>query len=357
MAAPLPIDATLRDGVSVDNVGIRRALLHRKELLETAVRGDRHGELRRLLFEVDDALHRMEEGRFGSCELCHEAIERECLEADPLRRVCLECLSSSERRSLEADLELAIEVQGSLIPSGEIAVPGWQAFVHSHPAGAVGGDFVDLVETADRTATHLVVGDVAGKGVAAALLASHLQALFRSSVSAPLSLPERVARINRLFSAVSPARIFATLVWVVVDREGGGELVNAGHLPAVVVGRHGCRMLESTGVPVGLFPAARYAATRFELAPGEQLLLFTDGVTESADGRDREYGVDALWTLVSERDLELSPEDAVRRYLNDVTRHRGGREQQDDLTVMVLRRSCCASVAEPAGQRVISSSL
>lgn len=352
MAASIPVT-----NAGTEAESIRGELLDRKHHLENASRGNRSGEFRRLIGEVDDALHRLDRGCFGSCEICHGPIDAERLAGDPLRKVCLECMSASERISLEADLELAFEFQGSLVPKGELSADGWRAFVHSDPAGAVGGDFADFVEQPDSGVVHFVVGDVSGKGVAAALLGSHLQALIRSSMAAKQRLDERVASVNRLFAAVTPSQVFATMVWGFVDRDGRGELVNAGHLPVFAVGRDGCRMLESTGVPVGLFPGARYSSTPFELAEGEQLVLFTDGVTESADGRDREYGVASLWSLVSARDLDLSPEEAVSRYLSDVARHRGGRGQQDDLTVMVLRRDCCLPVDGNVVQRAISSTL
>jgi sigma-B regulation protein RsbU (phosphoserine phosphatase) len=123
-----------------------------------------------------------------------------------------------------------------------------------------------------------------------------------------------------------------------VEESGRGELVNAGHLPVFIVGRSGCRRIDSSGVPVGIFAGARYESTPFSLADGEQLVLVTDGITESIDHRDNEYGVEGLWSLVSAADLDLSPEEAVSRYLEDVERHRDGAAQHDDVTVMVLRR-------------------
>ncbi len=336
---------------------LRRELVRRRGRLDTAAVGDQSGEFRRLIREVDEALERMDRNRFGACEVCHDLIEPERLDLDPLTRICLDCLSASERRSLEADLELAVEVQGSLIPRGEVSARGWRGYVHSRPAGTVGGDFAEIADATEDGLVYFVVGDVSGKGVSAALLGAHLQALIRSAVALPQPLVDRVSSVNRLFAAVTPIQAFATLVWGVVDRNGRGELVNAGHLPAVVVGREGCRLLESTGVPVGIFPGARFTSTPFELAPGDQILLFTDGVTESTDGRDREYGVDAVWSLVSARDLDLSLEETVTRYVRDVARHRGGHDPHDDLTVMVLRRDCCRPVGETTDQRAISSTL
>lgn len=331
---------------------LRDDLIHRRHLLESARSAGGGAEIRRLLDEVDEALRRMDQGDLGSCRVCGGAVEAELLGADPLRRVCLECLSSVERRALEIDLALAADFQGALTPRGELRLPGWHAYVHSRAAGTVGGDFVDLVEAPDDGGVRFVVGDVSGKGISAALLASHLQALFRAVVALPGSLTSRVARVNRMFSSVTPTQAFATMVWGQIDGSGRGELVNAGHPPALVVGRRGCRRVESTGVPVGLFASARYESSSFELSPGEQLVVVTDGVTESADGDDREYGVDGLWTMVSQRDLEVGPEQAAARYLDDVVRHRAGGPQHDDLTLLVLRRACCVAAPEPADHRV-----
>lgn len=339
------MDATPINGSRAKTASLHAELMHRRDDLRVAARGESGGELRRLLGEVDAALHRFEHDTFGRCERCDGEIEAEALQSDPLRTVCLECLSDSERRVLEADLELAAEFQQRLIPRGELSIGGWRAFIHSDPAGAVGGDFADLIERPDLGLVHFAVGDVSGKGVAAALFGSHLLALIASSTSASRPLSEMVASVNRLFSAATPARVFATLVWGTVDASGRGELVNAGHLPAVIVGRRGCRRIDSSGVPLGIFAGAQYESTPFTLADGEQLVLVTDGITESTDGSDNEYGVEGLWSLVSAGDLELSPEQAVSRYLEDVERHRGGGAQHDDTTVMVLRRDSTEPVS------------
>lgn len=332
------MDATPINGSRHETERLHAELMHRRDDLRSAARGESRGELKRLLGEVDAALHRLEHDTFGRCQRCDGEIEVEVLQSDPLHTICLECLSDSERQVLESDLELAAEFQERLIPRGEISVRGWRAYIHSEPAGAVGGDFADVIQKPDPGLAHFVVGDVSGKGVAAALFSSHLLALIASSTNGSRPLPEMVASVNRLFTAATPARVFATLVWGTVDASGRGELVNAGHLPAVIVGRRGCRRIASSGVPVGIFAGARYEGTPFTLADGEQLVLVTDGITESTDGSDNEYGVEGLWSLVSAKDLELSPKQAVSRYLEDVERHRGGRAQHDDVTVMVLRR-------------------
>jgi len=108
---------------------------------------------------------------------------------------------------------------------------------------------------------------------------------------------------------------------------------------------------------VGIFAGARYESTPFTLADGEQLVLVTDGITESTDDRDHEYGVEGLWSLVSAGDLEISPEEAVSRYLDDVERHRDGMAQHDDVTVMVLRRDSGGQADGPVFKPSVSKAL
>jgi sigma-B regulation protein RsbU (phosphoserine phosphatase) len=335
----------------------RNDLLSRRNRLVRLSDWDRTGEIARLLGEVDDALERIDRGTYRTCDSCGGSIERECLDADPCRRVCLECLSSSERELLEADLALAGELQASMVPRGERSMPGWKAFVQSRAAGTVSGDFAGLVRLPGGEQVSFIVGDVSGKGVSAGLLASHLQALLRSLAGSAGPLPRRLERVNRLFTAVTPTQAYATLIWGVVDGDGRGEVVNAGHPPALIVGRNGSHGVESTGVPVGLFPGVRYSGIPVELEPGERIVLYTDGVTESTDAGDQEYGVDALQTLVSRTDLDRAPDEVANRYLADVARHRSGLRHQDDLTLMVLRRDGRVNPARVAGQRLTSMTL
>src|SRR3989442_219810 len=144
--------------------------------------------LSELLTAVDTALSRIDQGTFGLCETCQDAIEAERLLADPLVRFCLDHLTSAEQRALESDLSLAARIQRALLPKLGLAPAGWDVRYHYQPAGVVSGDYCDLFET--DGGLLFALGDVSGKGVAASMLMSHLHAMFRSLAEAGLPLAQ-----------------------------------------------------------------------------------------------------------------------------------------------------------------------
>src|SRR5574340_888423 len=190
---------------------IRAILLDRRARLESArttVAGS--DDLTRLLREVDGALDRMERGTYGLCEECHDPIERDRLLADPLTRVCLDHLDARQRRALEHDLEMAPRIQAGLLPPRHVAAAGWEAHYYYQPAGAVSGDYCDAVPLDDGF--FFLTADVSGKGLSAALLMTHLHAVYRSLLPLGLPLPELMARANRVFCDSTLATHYATLV-------------------------------------------------------------------------------------------------------------------------------------------------
>src|SRR5438067_3803552 len=150
---------------TVIDAALRDQLLERRHRLENFVEHDDAEQLRFLLEEVDAALARMDEDTFGMCEVCHGTVEAERLMADPLVSVYLGCLTSSQKRALEEDLELAARIQAELLPCRDLTHDGWQVSYHYEAASVVSGDYCDLV-TADDGSLYFMLGDVAGKGVA-----------------------------------------------------------------------------------------------------------------------------------------------------------------------------------------------
>src|SRR5262245_50919570 len=150
------------------------ALLHeqlvdrQRKLRSVAAQPEAEGEIARLLSEVDAALDRMQSGTYGICETCHEPIETERLLVDPLLRLCLPHLSPTQQRAFEEDLNLASQIQRGLLPARDFNCGAWKAAYHYDPAGLVSGDYCDLV-AADCGAIYFMLGDVAGKGVAASM--------------------------------------------------------------------------------------------------------------------------------------------------------------------------------------------
>lgn len=319
----------------IDHSRLHGELIERRTRLEAAAARSDADQLAELLDAVDEALHRMEHGDFGICEVCDELIESELLIDDPLTRICLECLSADQRRALEHDLNLASKIQRRLLPQQEFDAPGWEGYYHYEPHGAVSGDFCDVIR--DGEETLILFGDISGKGVSAALLMSHLSAIFRGLSGSGLPLVEIMERANRLFGAAIPVGSFATMVAARLLNDGGVELSNAGHVPPIVQNGR-VEQLPPDGVPLGLFCQSAYTSQRLRLADGDRLVLVTDGIIESTNGHDAEYGLDTLSRIVELHPNE-EPRDLAERLVADAARFRNSRPADDDITLMVVQRS------------------
>lgn len=321
---------------TTENSYFLNELQNRRQKLESVSneRGS-NSSVRELLSNVDAAIARLEEGAFGICEECHDSIERERLICDPLVRFCLDHLSQPEQRALENDLELAAKIQRGLLPRAEWSVDGWQARYHYQPVGMVSGDYCDLIE-ADDTFLFLL-GDVAGKGVAASMLMSHLHATFRSLVGRNLSLRELVQHANRLFNESTTAGQYATLVVGRAWPDGKVEYVSAGHLPLLHVSATGVTARQATGVPLGMFCTTDFPVCEIALAPGDTLFLYTDGLSEFFNHAGDEYGTRRVEALAA-RHLCTSPEKMLTACLEELRIFSAGAKQTDDLTLLANPR-------------------
>lgn len=321
----------------VRDAGLQKQLLARREKLRQTLPVQPNPEpLYQLLQEVDAALERMEGGTFGLCETCHEEIENDRLRADPLCRNCLDHLSRAERQALERDLDLAFEIQNGLLPKSGAALPGWRVAYHYQPAGPVSGDYLDLITLDDRSCLFLL-GDVMGKGVAASMLTTHLHAIFRSLCCPPKPVHELVAKANRVFCEGTLASFFATLVCGRLSCDGEIDVCNAGHCPPLHLRGGRIAEIPSGGLPLGLFPGAEYSAYHAALAPGDGLLIHTDGLSETMNGAGDQYGSHRLAALLGRR-WPLPPDKILAVLLEDLDLFRGNTPLGDDLSVMVLGR-------------------
>lgn len=317
---------------------LRNQLLDRHQKLEVAlVRFDESDHLRQLLHEVDSALARMNNGTYGLCEVCHDPVETDRLMADPLTRFCLDHLSPREQQMLERDLEMAARIQAELLPAPDFVFGEWRVARHYEAAGPVSGDYCDLVSNGDGS-FYFMLGDVSGKGVAAAMLMTQLHAMFRSLISIGLPLDQLVERASSLFCESTLPTHYATLVCGKAGPSGEVEICNAGHLPVFWLRRDGVESIEATGLPIGVFCEERFSCYTAQLAPGDSLLLYTDGLSEARNGSDEEYGVERLAKLVSGRH-SLPPQSLLGECLEDLKSFRAGARKSDDLTVMAIRRA------------------
>jgi sigma-B regulation protein RsbU (phosphoserine phosphatase) len=315
---------------------LREQLLERRERLQaTTSASGVDAELARLLTEVDAALKRMDDGSYGLCEVCHDPVEPERLLADPLVRFCLGDLTAAQQEALEEDLELAVHIQRSLLPPSNVDAGAWKVAYHYEPFGFVGGDYCDLIKT-DGGDLYFMLGDVSGKGMAASLLMSNLQAMFHALVPLGLSLDKLMERASRLFCENTLSTHFATLVCGKASETGEVEICNAGHLPPILIRDGECLRLDSTGLPVGMFCDEQFATNHLQLAPGDALLLYTDGVTEMQDLSGTEYGMERLLRSLKEC-IASRPAELIDSCVSSLSDFRGDGNKADDLTLMAIK--------------------
>jgi sigma-B regulation protein RsbU (phosphoserine phosphatase) len=295
---------------------LRSQLSDRRKQLQSAVsRFGRSDHFANLLREVDDALAKLDKHTFGLCETCGDSIEEERLAVDPLLRNCLDHLTTSEQRVLEHDLDLAYQVQSGLLPKQGAHLGGWSIVYHYEAAGPVSGDYLDIVPLQHEPGSFLfLMGDVTGKGVAAAILMSQLHAIFRSLSRSRLPVGELLEQANRLFCEGTTSRYFATLVFGKISSNGDVEISNAGHCSPALVRASELKTIAPTALPLGMFCQGAFASRTVATEPGDRIVLYSDGLTEARNKEDEFYGLD------------------------DLKAFRSGAERLDDLTIMILGR-------------------
>ena len=314
---------------------VREQLLAGRARLSDVLAANESDQMLRLLNEVDSALHRIEHGQFGVCEVCAGEVPSEQLADNPLLRVCLDCLTPKQQRALEYDLELAAQIQKGLLPPQDLAVAGWEISYHYQPAGMVSGDYCDVIK--DNGHLNFILADVSGKGVAAAMLASNLRAVFRSLIPLRLSIEELMVRANRLFHESALPNQYATLVFGRTSNHGELELANAGHLPVLLSSQSGVRAFESNCKPLGFFSDDKVDIVRASMSPGDTVVLYSDGVSEASNPDGEEYGVEALQKLVAEQHPTCCPSKLVQACKQRLTAFRGPVERADDETLLAIQ--------------------
>lgn len=246
-----------------------------------------------------------------------------------------------EREQLNRDLELAHRVQQGLLPSRPPEIAGYEIFDFYEAARHVGGDFFAYVPLPDDRLA-VVLADVSGKGVAAALLMAALSADVRYCLASEPDLGQAVARINETFLRGGWDDRFATLLVAVLDPATHRvTLCNAGHLPAFLRGPGGevqAVAADLGGLPLGMAAAREFRTCTVDLPAGAALVLCTDGVSEALDHEDRCYGLERLEAVFGEPGPG-SAGDLGRRILADVERHAADQLRSDDICLICLRRT------------------
>jgi sigma-B regulation protein RsbU (phosphoserine phosphatase) len=243
----------------------------------------------------------------------------------------------AEERTLrlhEQDFERAREIQEALMPKQLPQIRACQLAAVCQPARIVGGDYYDAIRLGDSSIA-VVIGDVSGKGMAAALLMSNLQAIVRAFAHSGLEPQELCAKANQLIAATVAPGKYITFFYAVVDAARMRlDYCNAGHNPPML--QHGNGTLETLGEggPVlGVFPGACYTGGTADLRQEDCLVLFTDGITEAMNAQDEEFGEERLMALLSPR--PGSAEECRKEIVGAVIQFSNG-VFHDDATVLVM---------------------
>jgi serine phosphatase RsbU (regulator of sigma subunit)/pSer/pThr/pTyr-binding forkhead associated (FHA) protein len=245
---------------------------------------------------------------------------------------------------LHRELELARLLQSAFLPPGLPDVAGYEFFAFCQPASEVGGDCYDFIPLSDGR-LGLLVGDVAGKGVSAALVMARFSTAARMCLMAEADLAVAIGKLNVLMGQVGLVGRFVTLVAAVLDpRTHTVTLVNAGHpLPLLLHQTTGtwapATPLEMSGTPIGILEGCDYSACQVALQPGDTLVFFSDGVTDAVDVHGRRFGNPGLAAVLGQG--IAGPRSMGERIVAAVRQHAALCQQQDDITIL-----CCGRERE-----------
>jgi phosphoserine phosphatase RsbU/P len=252
-------------------------------------------------------------------------------------------LELADKVTMKRDLEIAREIQTWLVPSSPPLVPGAELAFASRPQNSVAGDYYDAffgtTGAAEGGKLTLVIADVAGKSIPAALLMATLQASLRTIAGEGASLADLVLRLNRYACAHSlDGRRFTTAVLAEYEPATRRlRYVNAGHNAPILRRANGdMEKLDIGGLPLGIDSTAEYETSVKDLRPGDALIFFTDGVVEAFDENGQEFG-DGRWLAAIRNLPEISAQESLQFLMTTVDAFVGATRQSDDITCMIFR--------------------
>jgi sigma-B regulation protein RsbU (phosphoserine phosphatase) len=249
-----------------------------------------------------------------------------------------------EKTRLEHELQMARQVQASLLPTETPQLPGWEFVAHWMPARQVAGDYFDFILEPNGQ-LGMVVADVSDKGMPAALFMALTRSIVRASLDATLSPRERIQRANRLICADAQSGMFVTLFYACLDATRNQlTYVNGGHNPPLFfrmgkrAGQGALSRLARTGMALGVDAEASYEERTLDLNPGDFLVLYTDGVTDALNANGQSFDMDRLERVALENrdrsaaDISAALENAIQVFIGDAPLF-------DDITLLIARRT------------------
>lgn len=289
---------------------------------------------------INESLEKIEEGRFGICEICHEAVDAELLQMDYTSAVCLGHFTDDELRQLENELELSQVIQRGLLPQKVPVINGLNIAAFSRPAQILGGDYFDFIDFKDNS-HGLVIADVSGHGVSAGMFMSSLQTAFHTLVPDATSPLEVLERINRLYVHNVNVTTFVTMFFGQYDPHTRVlTYANAGHNSAYLyrMATNEEIWLRPSGPAIGLMERFQIQKREVQLQPGDILMLYTDGFTEATDQEGAFWSEDGLAEIVRQN-AGSSAEQLIQKILQALKDHTNGNPLADDVTLVISKVS------------------
>jgi sigma-B regulation protein RsbU (phosphoserine phosphatase) len=243
-----------------------------------------------------------------------------------------------ERERLEHELQLAMEIQQRFQPTAPPIVQGYELQGISFSCYEIGGDYYDFIERSDGRLV-VALGDVSGKGTAAALLMSSLHAAVHAQAASHSTLVETITAVNKYLAENIPSNRFVTLFYGELDPKSGSlSFVNAGHNPPLIVHESGTvEHLAAGGLPLGIIPHAEYREGRTQLQYGDVLVIYSDGVSEAVSPSGEEFGPERLYDVVAQN-LKASASGIRDRIESALTKFAQGTPANDDITLVIVKR-------------------
>jgi len=246
--------------------------------------------------------------------------------------------TTAEKERFQKELDIARGIQQSFLPESVPTIPGIDLAGFNAPALEVGGDFYDFIPVGDHN-WGLVIADVSGKGVPAALFMALSRTLIRATTARTEDPACSIEEANRLIFGDAKTSMFVTLFYAVLDiRNRTLTFVNAGHNPPILSPAGGANvvLLQAKGIAIGVLPDISLESVQIPLHSGDIIVLYTDGVTEAVNDKDEEYGIERMTTVVT-ASHHLAAKEIIAAIVADVGRFAGSRPQYDDITLMVIR--------------------
>jgi phosphoserine phosphatase RsbU/P len=246
--------------------------------------------------------------------------------------------ASVEKRRMEEEIGIARRIQLRLLPAESPALAGYDIAAFNHPSQEVSGDVYDFIEPTPGQ-LGIMIGDVSGKGVPAGIMMATFRASLRAEVRNNYAISVILEKVNRLMCESVEETAFVTAVYGVLDSARRRlTYSNAGHNPPLLLRGDGtAEWLSAGGTVLGMFPQAKYEEIFVDLAPGDRLVFYTDGITEARTADDDMFGVERLEALMRASRAEESARALCARILEAVRAHSGRLHSEDDLTAVVVR--------------------